>query len=509
MMREFCPKSHFAIDPRAIGVSSRNPMKSYPTPLRRLVLTALIALLPLSQFAESAAPAPKNVVVVLVDDLGWADLGCYGSTFHDTPNLDALAAGGIRFTQAYSASPVCSPTRAALMTGKHPVRVDITDWIRGFEKKNPPLLTPEDRDELALEEVTMAEIFKEHGYRTGYIGKWHLGETEEFWPEFQGFDENFGGFSKGSPMGGYYSPYKNPRLEDGPDGEYLTDRLTDEAIGFLHRNRENPFLLYLAFYTVHTPIEGCAKWDAFYAEKRKTLPYADPDATREEGPAITRLHQADAKYAAMVRSMDENVGRLLAELKALGLDEETVVVFTSDNGGLSTQSRLAPTSVLPLRAGKGWCYEGGIRVPLIIRAPGFSQAGSLSEQPAISMDILPTVLDLAGLPQRPQLHLDGMSLSPAIADPAEVESRTLVWHFPHYHGSLWTPGTALRRGDLKIIQRYESGSVEIYNLADDPGERHDLSGERPELREHLRAELDGWHHSMGSGIPRPAPAAEN
>ena len=500
----FCPMGHFAIDKVVLTVSSRNTMKK-PHRLPLYLLSSILAWLsPQCLPAGTGPKAPKNVVVILVDDLGWADLGCYGSTFHDTPNLDALATEGTRFIQAYAASPVCSPTRAALMTGKHPVRVGITDWIKGFVKENPPLITPEDRHELALDEVTMAEILKKHGYTTGYFGKWHLGETEEFWPEYQGFDENYGGFSKGSPPGGYYSPYKNPRLTDGPEGEYLTDRLTDEAIEFMHRNRESPFLLYLAFYTVHTPIQGCAEWDDHYAAKRENLPYLDPDATREEGPAKTRLHQTNAKYAAMVRSMDGNVGRLLKELESLGLDDETVVVFTSDNGGLSTQGgRIAPTSVLPLRAGKGWCYEGGIRVPLIIRAPGRVKPGTVSKQTAISMDILPTVLDLAGLPQQPQRHLDGISLGKAIADPGNIQPRTLIWHFPHYHASRWTPGTAMRKGDWKIIHRYESQSLELYNLADDPGEQNDLAMEHPALLEQLRTELDNWHQSMGSGIPQP------
>ncbi|MEX0330195.1 MAG: sulfatase [Puniceicoccaceae bacterium] len=477
---------------------------------RSLILVVFSTLLLAPLLYGSPKTDTRNVIIVLVDDLGWADLGCYGSTFHDTPNLDALAAEGIRFTQAYAASPVCSPSRAALMTGRHPVRVDITDWIKGFVKKDPLLQTPEDRDELALEEVTMAEILKEHGYKTGYFGKWHLGETEDYWPEAQGFDENYGGFSKGSPPGGYYAPWNNPRLENGPEGEYLTDRLTDEAIGFLHRNRESPFLIYLAYYTVHTPIEGCAEWDDHYADKREGLALPDPDATRPEGPAKTRLHQSNAKYAAMVRSMDENVGRLLAELKDLGLEDDTVVVFTSDNGGLSTGGgRQIPTSVLPLRAGKGWCYEGGIRVPLIIRAPDRTTPGTVSAQATISMDLLPTVLDLAGRPLQPERHLDGISLGAAIAEPDECQPRSLVWHFPHYHAGQWTPGTAMRVGDWKIIQRYETGSFELYNLRDDPGEQDDLTEEQPHVLEVMRSSLEAWHAAMGSGIPRAYGAGEN
>jgi arylsulfatase A-like enzyme len=463
------------------------------------ILLCLTAIASLPLFATT----PKNVVVILVDDLGWTDLGCYGSSFYETQHVDSLAAEGIRFTNAYAASPVCSPTRAALMTGRHPVRVNITDWIQGAKADEPKVIAPKDQHQLPHEEVTLAEVLKEHGYTTGYVGKWHLGETEEFWPEYQGFDVNIGGHSKGSPMGGYYSPYINPRLESGPEGEYLTDRLTDEAIGFVRDNKESPFLLYLAFYTVHTPIQGCDKWDGHYEEARARLGLDDPDATQAEGPAITRLHQANAKYAAMVRSMDDNVGRLLSALDALGLKDDTIVVFTSDNGGLSTQKRIAPTSVLPLRAGKGWCYEGGIRVPLIIRAPGVAKPGTSTDQTAISMDLMPTVLDLAGLPPRPVLHLDGISLAPAVKHPDCPKDRQLVFHYPHYHGSLWTPGSAMRDGDWKILEKYETGALELYNLAEDIGESNDLSASAPEMLTRMKAELDAWHTRMGSGIPAP------
>jgi arylsulfatase A-like enzyme len=458
-----------------------------------------------SAVATSELARPMNIVVILVDDLGWADLGCTGSTFYETPNVDALAADGIRFSNAYSASPVCSPTRAALMTGRHPVRVGITDWIRGFEKKDPPLATPQDRDELALEETTLAEALQEQGYATGYVGKWHLGETEAFWPEHQGFDVNIAGFSKGSPPGGYYSPYQNPRLADGPDGEYLTDRLTSEAIAFLNAHRDDPFFLTLAFYTVHTPIQGCAKWDDHFEEKRAALAGTEPDTTRPEGPAKTRLQQSDAKYAAMVRSMDENVGRLLAELDSLGIADNSIVVFTSDNGGLSTQpGRIAPTSVLPLRAGKGWCYEGGIRVPLIIRAPGKTRAGSITDQAAISMDLFPTLLELADVEPDPGLNLDGVSLVPALSDPQTTRPRTLVWHYPHYHSSGWTPGSAIRIGEWKLVEHYETGTLELYNLAEDPGETTDLALTHPRQLEQLKTALDAALAGMGGELPHPA-----
>jgi len=272
-------------------------------------------------FSACARTERPNVVVILVDDLGWSDLGCYGSTFYDTPELDALARQSILFTDAYAASPVCSPTRAAIMTGKHPARVNITDWIPGMSDENardPLLVSPEDIHNLPLEELTIGELFREQGYKTFFAGKWHLGETEEFWPEMQGFDVNMGGNHRGSPTfpggKGYYSPYGNPRLEDGPDGEYLTDRLTSESMEFLDMTGDSPFLLYLSFYTVHTPIQGCDTYDQIYEERSMALPDSGMMQSRSEHDGITRINQSHPKYAAMVRSLDTNVGRLMDKL---------------------------------------------------------------------------------------------------------------------------------------------------------------------------------------------------
>ena len=333
--------------------------------------TNLFTLLFLSIFIFSCSTQKKqpNFVFILVDDLGWADVKCnYPESFYDTPNIDQLAKNGVRFTNAYAANPVCSPTRAALMTGKHPNRMNITDWIPGSNPRNRPLLGSEDGTELALEEITLAEKLKENGYKTCFAGKWHLGD-EGFFPEDQGFDINIGGHHRGSPPGGYYSPYKNPKMIDGPDGEYLTDRLTDEGINFITENRDNPFFLYLAFYTVHTPIQPSIKYIEKYKTKRDALNIKEVPHVKE-GDGWTKTLQENAALASMVASMDENVGRVLSALKEQGLDENTWVIFTSDNGGLSTLYRKnAPTSNGPLRAGKGWCYEGGIRVPLIISGP--------------------------------------------------------------------------------------------------------------------------------------------
>jgi len=454
------------------------------------------------------SPQKPNVVFILVDDLGWKDLGCYGSEFYDTPELDKLAEHSVRFTNAYSASPVCSPTRAAIMTGKHPARINITDWIPGsaVHAKNRKLRTPEDIHNLPLEETTLAETFKQEGYLTFFAGKWHLGETEKYWPEFHGFDINKGGIDWGQPRKitggrGYYSPYNNPRLENGPDGEYLTDRLTDESIAFIESSGKDPFFLYLAYYTVHTPIMGCDKYDSLYLEKSLLLPDSGKIQTRQEHTGLTRLNQTSSKYAAMVRSLDTNVGRLLKKLEESDQLDNTIIVVTSDNGGLTTLRRPGPTSVVPLRAGKGWCYEGGIRVPLLVSYPGMPHAGETTDLPVISMDFYPTLLELAGIDQDREQHIDGISLVPYIEDPGKIEERELLWHFPHYHGSAWTPGSAIRENNWKLIEFYESGRLELYDLGKDLEEKHDLSGKHPDIANRLKACLHEGLDEMGAQYP--------
>lgn len=484
--------------------------KSNPnTRTKRLMINMLLlAFLFLGACKSNENP---NIVFILVDDLGWKDLGCYGSEFYDTPNLDKLAGQSVRFTNAYAASPVCSPTRAALMTGKHPARVNITDWIPGMSisrARDPKLVPPEDIHNLPLEEFTMAEAFREQGYKTFFAGKWHLGETEGFWPEFQGFEINKGGVNWGAPRlnseaNGYYSPYNNPRLENGPEGEYLTNRLTDESLQFIGSAGETPFFLYLAFYTIHTPIMGCDEYDEIYEEKSLQLPGKGEMTTRMEHDAQTRINQSNAKYAAMMRSLDANVGRLLEKLEEQGYADNTIIVFTSDNGGLTTIPRGGPTAVVPLRAGKGWCYEGGIRVPLLISYPGMQHAGETCNVPAISMDYYPTLLELAGMDPDPGQHIDGKSIVPFLEDPGKAAHRTMVWHFPHYHGSAWRPGSAIRDGNWKLIEFYEDNMVELYDLEDDMEERVDLAEAMPEMAEKLRTLLHEELDQMGAHYPQP------
>ncbi len=463
---------------------------------------SILLTLGLSGLSSGKEDAAKNVIVFLVDDLGWKDLGCYGSSFYESPRIDALAQEAALFTNAYTPNPVCSPTRAAIMTGRYPSRVGITDWIPGMTPSNPRLVTPQDRNNLALQEVTLAEVLREEGYQTFFAGKWHLGNEGHF-PEDQGFDINKGGHHRGSPPGGYYAPFKNPKLEDKPDDHYLTDRLTKECIDFLEsRDNEKPFLMFMAYYTVHTPIQGWDQFDGYFQAKKKNLPHGGEPQARKEHDGLTRLNQSDHKYAAMVKALDNSVGRIIDALKKMALDDKTIIIFTSDNGGLSTLARIAPTSELPLRAGKGWCYEGGIRIPTLILAPGIDAAGRKIDTPIISMDFFPTILELAGLPPRPELHLDGLSLKPLLQG-KPIEERPLFWHYPHYHGSTWKPGAAIRVGDWKLLQSYEWETVELYNLKDDLSESNDLSEKYPDKTRELLDKLKQLQKETGSKIPYP------
>ncbi len=461
-----------------------------------------LVIIPLFLCFIGCEPIPKkpNVVFILVDDLGWKDLGYMGSNFYETPRVDEFSEQSINFTNAYSSGSVCSPSRAAIMTGKHPVRLQITDWIPGRGGEGEKLHTPEILNELQLEEVTLAERLKSNGYKTFFAGKWHLGDSTYF-PEDQGFDTNMGGHHRGSPPGGYYSPYKNPKLEDGPEGEYLTDRLTDESLRFLDNIGEDPFMLYLSFYTVHTPIQANKKHIRKFEEKLSGLDKKEAEK-RVEGDGITRLNQTDPAYASMVYAMDMNVGRLIDKLREKGLFDHTIIVFTSDNGGLSTlqkdRNNPGPTSVLPLRGGKGWLYEGGIRVPLLYKPLYYKGGEKVVDTPVIGHDFYPTILSQMGLTTPEDTPVDGVDFTPALRNPAAMPERDLVWHYPHYHGSGWTPGSAIRSGKWKLIEFNETGKVELYDLKEDISESNDISELLPHktemLRELLRSRLD----SMGA-----------
>ena len=454
---------------------------------------------------SSLQAKPTHFLFFLVDDLGWADIGCFGSTFHETPNIDALADSGMRFTQAYAAGSVCSPTRASILTGRHPVRLNITDWIPGQPNRNTnPLLHPEDLHELPLEEVTIAEIFQAHDYETFFAGKWHLGK-EGHWPTDQGFDVNIGGNSKGSPPGGYYAPWENPTLQAKEEGEYVTERLTAESIQFLNqRDPDRPFLIYLSYYNVHTPIQPYKRRiEHFEAKAEQMFNSSKPAGKEHEGH--TRNRQDNPAFASMVSAVDLSVGALLKELDRLNLSEDTVVVFFSDNGGLSTLSRgPGPTCNSPLRAGKGWLYEGGIREPTIIRAPGVTSPGSVCPSPIVSMDFFPTFLELAQLPPRPDLHVDGRSLVPLLKG-EQMPSRTHYWHYPHYHGSGWKPGAAILDDGWKLIEFYHYDKFELYHLDRDLSERRDLAQSQPAKAMQLKEKLRDWQQRMQAPMPVPNP----
>ena len=451
----------------------------------------LITILIFSCSNENEKP---NLLFILVDDLGWTDVSYNKSDYYETIHIDNLSETSMLFDNAYAASSVCSPTRASIMTGKHPARVNITDWIPGLDPKNRPLLGPVDRNELPLEETTIAEVLRDNNYSTFYSGKWHLG-SEGHYPEDQGFDVNIGGFEKGSPMGGYYSPYKNPRLSDGPEGEYLTDRLTLETIELIrNRDTKKPFAAFLSFYNVHTPIQENKEFIDYYIEKLKLYENTSPE-TIKEGDAITLLNQRNAKYASMVHATDYNVGRIINFLKDNNLYENTLIVFTSDNGGLSTLRRVAPTSVFPLRAGKGWLYEGGIRIPQLIKLPKQINKEIISE-PVVSYDLFPTIANVLNL-NHSVSHIDGVDLSNLFVK-KDIERDFIFWHFPHYHGSLWKPGSALRNNDWKLVELHEENKVELYNLKDDLSETVDVSNRFPEITSKLVNKLKEIKIDLGA-----------
>ncbi|MGI6455532.1 MAG: sulfatase [bacterium] len=424
---------------------------------------------------------PLNFICILIDDLGWTDLGSFGSDYYKTPNIDRLASGGMKFTNAYSSCTVCSPTRASIMTGKYPARLHITDWIAGHRRPYARLRVPEFRQQLPLEEITIAEALKKKDYATAHQGKWHLGE-EPYYPDRQGFDINFGGTDRGQPPS-YFHPYNIHTIEGGEEGEYLTDRLADEAVDFVQQNRDHPFFLYWAHFAVHTPIQAKKE---LIAEYERT---SNPDAPH---------HRAD--YAAMIHSLDEAVGRLLDTLEERSLLERTVIFFMSDNGGL-----MRVTSNQPLRAGKGSAYEGGVRTPMIVHWQGFIEPGSVCDVPVISMDFYPTVLELAGIKPEPDQVIDGVSLVPLLKQSGRLENRPLFWHYPHYHPGGATPYSAVRLGDYKLIEFLEDRRLELYNIAEDIGEQNDLSGQMREKTLELHRLLRDWRQQVNAQMPEINP----
>jgi arylsulfatase A-like enzyme len=455
-------------------------------------MTRLVLLLLMALGAQAA-----NVVLILIDDLGWKDLGCYGSSYYQTPNIDRLAAEGIRFTQGYAACNVCSPSRAAILTGKYPARMLLTQWLPSGRWSATKNKLREGRyvANLALEEFTIAEALRKGGYKTAFMGKWHLGTETYYFPEHQGFDLNVAGRDYGAP-GSYFYPFKGSwRIPTtgqtlrkatplpGKKGDYLVDRLAEEASAFISTHKDQPFFLMLSHYAVHTPLQG---------KKEKIQKYsAIPKDKRQGNPT----------YAAMVESVDDSVGRVMQTLRDHQLDDNTLVIFTSDNGG-----NAGATDHTPLRANKGSNYEGGIRIPYIIKWPGKGAAGTVSTVPVMSTDLYPTILAATGQPPRPHQHLDGVSLAPLLTQNGGIDREALFWHYPHYnqHPQAF-PSGVIRSGDWKLIEHFESGDIELYNLGSDLSETRNLAQKEPEKAAELLRRLQAWRAEIGADPMRPNP----
>ena len=505
-----------------------------------IVLTALLGD-PALGGREKQKP---NIVFFLVDDLGWSDVGCYGSTFHETPHVDRLAREGMRFDNAYSTCHVCSPSRASILTGKYPARTDLTEWLggrpeRAFEK----LHSAKKLMALPDEEVTLAETLKKHGYATANYGKAHLRKD----PRTYGFDEAITGWVRS-----YYHPFSPQYSKTLPakKGDYYTDKLTDAALDFIERNKDRPFFVHLEHFAVHDPIQGRRDLVDKYRKKLAGMPEAKgpgyilepnpdgPPLSEEELKELEKndvlnVHQEkrvwwvkqrqdNVEFAGMLEATDESLGRIRAKLEELGLAENTIVIFTADNGGMSASnqyrginharkrldSRFA-SSNLPLRGAKGWNYEGGIRVPLIVHWPGKVEANTLSHAMVTGTDFYPTLLEMIGLPALPKQHLDGMSFLPALKG-RDHDRGAIYWHFPHYsnHG-YQSPGGAIRLGNYKLLEYYENGSVQLFDLKEDLGEQNDLSKAKPEITGKLLKMLQDWRRTMDAKMPQPKGATSS
>ncbi len=471
--------------------------KPFNTLSSLLVLWAALVIAP-----SVPADTPRlNVVFFLIDDLGWMDVGANGSDYYQTPNIDALAAEGMRFTNGYAACTVCSPTRAAVMSGKYPARLLLTQWLPSgrWDAKQHKLREARYISNLPLEEFTIAEALREAGYKTAFMGKWHLGPEPYYFPEHQGFDLNVGGRDYGAP-GSYWYPYegrwkipttpdlysKRDTVVEGKEGDYLIDRMAEEGDKYIRANADSPFFLMMSHYGVHSPLQG------------------KPDKVARYEKVPEEQRQGDPRYAAMVESIDDSVGRITRALEETGVADRTMVIFTSDNGGFARA-----TSNAPLRANKGSNYEGGLRVPVIFKWPGAIEGGSVSDVLMSSMDYYPTILAAAGLEQRPLQHRDGVDLTPVLKGEGGIERESVFWHYPHYNRHPQNfPAGVIRKGNWKLIERLDSGELELYDLNEDLGETNNLAQRRPAVARRLLAELRAWRDSVGADPMRPNPEYE-
>jgi len=460
--------------------------------------------------ALAAKKTPPNIIFIIADDLGYTDIGAYGSSFYETPNLDVLAKNGVRFTNGYANCPVCSPSRSSFQTGKYPVNTGITDWIKGRKvdvgtTPNDRWVVPDTEYDMKLSEITIAEALKGKGYTTAFLGKWHLGETEAFWPENQGYDINIGGWSAGGPQhsngaNGYFSPYGNPRLKDGPAGEYLPERLTNEAIALLKSDSDKPLFMCLSYYLVHTKLQAKEEDIAIFKQKREKIGITEEQEFVKSSPWMAsasgngksykeRIIQGNPTYSAMIKALDDNIGRLISHLKESGTYDNTLIIFVSDNGGLATAEG-SSTSNLPLAKGKGWMYEGGIRVPFIMKPPQF-QKSKVIDTPVSGVDFFPTIMDYATNLSN-VAAVDGKNLKPLIEGVKQSKETPLFWHYPHYANQGGNPASAIRLGDFKLIHDLELDKYELYNLKSDIGETKNLAATLPEKTRELKEMLNNW-----------------
>jgi arylsulfatase A-like enzyme len=453
--------------------------------------------------AEEAKRRP-NIVFILADDLGWRDLSNEGSTYYESPHIDRIAAAGMKFTRGYATCQVCSPSRASILTGKYPPNHGITTWIgdaagkawSGRGRHDSHLPAEYDRN-LRASELTLAEVLRENGYRTFFAGKWHLG-SKGSWPTDHGFDVNKGGWDVGSPRGGFFAPWQNPNLESGPAGESLTLRLGRETANFIETNKDKPFLAYLSFYTVHGPIQTTPKLWEKYRDKAVSAGLAGERFLFDRRLNVRQVQDCPI-YGGMVETMDDAVGIVLRKLDELGLSDNTIVCFTSDNGGVSSGDAYS-TSNTPLRGGKGRQWEGGIREPFYINAPGVTKSGSTSAVPVNGIDWYPTLLELAGIPVPKKQDVDGISIVPLLKGGA-IADRPLYWHYPHYGNQGGEPSSIITQDDWKLIYYHEDGRDELYHLTKDPAEKHDLARREPSKAKALRAKLDAWLKSTDAKLP--------
>lgn len=467
---------------------------------------ALLSLLGASVDADESEKRP-NILFILVDDFGIKDVGIEGSTFYETPAIDQLARDGMRFGQGYAACCVCSPSRASILLGQYPARHGITDWIGAgtgeeFARERLTRLLPADYvPTLPAADTTLAEALRQAGYRTFFAGKWHLGGKGS-WPEDHGFEINKGGWDTGVPRGGYFAPWENPNLPSGPRGQSLTQRLADETISFIEQNKDRPFLAYLSFYAVHGPLQTSRPLWKKYRAKASARPTPGERFEIDRTLPVRKV-QDNPIYAGLIENMDNAVGRVLHKLSQLGLDRNTIVILTADNGGVSSGDGYS-TSALPYRGGKGRQWEGGIRVPFYIKAPGVTRPGSTCDTPVSGIDFFPTIMELAGVSVKPTQPVDGVSLVPLLKGGA-IADRPLFWHYPHYGNQGGEPSSIIRHGDWKLIHYWEDGQDELYQIARDIGERHDLAKAEPQRTAGLRALLDAWLKENHVKLPQANP----